>query len=117
MADGTITGLSNHVTITQGSLLVADRRIAVTKLVFELRQSAEDFAKSSKIAFAKSGVSSSFSGEIRAAGEIRGGNPVSGGKSGVGEIRCQGEIRGEIRCQSLMPPCGTRNDENGAGPW
>ena len=29
MADGTINGLSNHVTITQGSLLVADRRIAV----------------------------------------------------------------------------------------
>ena len=22
-----------------------------------------------------------------------------------------------IRCQSFMPPCGTRNDENGAGLW
>ena len=26
-------------------------------------------------------------------------------------------LLGEIRCQSFMPPCGTRNDENGAGLW
>src|SRR5271165_603708 len=24
---------------------------------------------------------------------------------------------GTIRCQSFMPPCGTRNDENGVGLW
>ena len=34
MADGTITGLSNRVSITQGSLLVADRPIGVARLVF-----------------------------------------------------------------------------------
>ena len=49
MADGTITGLSNRVTVTQGSLLVADRRIAVTKLVFEVGQSGEDPAQPWKI--------------------------------------------------------------------
>ena len=50
MADGTITGLSNRVFITQGSLLVADRTIAVTKIVFEVRQGAEDHAQPAKIA-------------------------------------------------------------------
>ena len=49
MADGTITGLSNRVIITQGSLLVADRTIAVTKLVFEVRQGGEDLAQPAKI--------------------------------------------------------------------
>ena len=27
------------------------------------------------------------------------------------------EQLGEFRCQSLMPPCGTLNDENGVGLW
>ena len=50
MADGTITGLSNRVTVTQGSPLVADRTLAVTDCVFEVRQGAEDIAQPGKIA-------------------------------------------------------------------
>src|SRR5271157_141007 len=50
MAAGTIIGLSNRVTITQGSLLVADRTIGVALIVFKNRQGHEDLAQSSKIA-------------------------------------------------------------------
>ena len=42
------------------------------------------------------------------------------GKSGVSRLcrpAAPGMMQGEIRCQSFMPPCGTRNDENEVGLW
>ena len=38
MAHGTIDGLTNRVTVTEGSLLVADRPIGVTSSLFEVRR-------------------------------------------------------------------------------